>query len=803
MGFQQSEAAARFLDTNCRACSPFGGLGVGCVAACTPPADWASHILQQPDIIQIQIGLLCKTSGTGTPGMQPAERELCDHMQHTIALLNDKTDGFLDELLPNTYIDFAESHIGCIEGRTEMALREVQAALPSMLFAIGPLCSTETMTLSTSAFRAAHNFSSVLISSTSTAPSVSDENTYINVARPISSEVFVGRGSALLASRYNWKRVAIVSDDSDWAVEAAQAFIDEHAATGDGAGVINIGDAITTNIPAANDASINVEGILGRLESLDAKVVYLVVQPRIASQIFAAVYNTKRMYGRGFAWITAWTSEDMLRNPDGSISSAAVRGAEGVLGLIESNGAGTTLHESYKTTYQQVSSTGGCTAPRSPTLPRAAADQFCDLDWTSSTSDYGSPPGYSANSIDSIILAAHALNSNLRDATFRSDPAAVYAAIKTLATSPASVTGVSGVITLNPSADRLGNFDIQNFQISAARRRLAGKGLPWLGPRREAKQLEAAVRRELAVPLSSASATFQNVGSWRGDNSVPLAVDNVIFPGGVTTVPSDRGTSATAIVLGVTLPILFVIAVAAGLMYVQRLRNQKVVGLLKKELETFKDSIVGVRVVSEAFDPREDAGFTFGVESPRTKAGRAAPNWLPNSAIGLEQKAERLRVELSLSDATGLALAHHACQRVGIVPWAGAGADELITKAFTAIFGDEDGEDAPHFLGGAEEEVVEVPPPPQASIARARWWWGEDAGNVDKHSPEAVKQPGNWVSYNGSVCAELDRKYHEYVKGTGPAEAEVDLADRIGSTPDEQASHLPISPHSSPFHDLP
>ena len=227
--------------------------------------------------------------------------------------------------------------------------------------------------------------------------------------------------------------------------------------------------------------------------------------------------------------------------------------------------------------------------------------------------------------------------------------------------------------------------------------------------------------------------------------------------------PASPPFEAPFPVIAVAVPISGVVFVALIIVLLcarQRERAKKTIGLLKQELETFKDSIVGVRVVVEAYDPREDAGFTL----PRA------------SAISSAQKAEKLRVELRLGDiyqfASPETIAPLACRRLDVEIREGATTGELLNAAYIRIFG--------------EDMRTVDPPPPHASIARARWWWGEDAGSIERHDVESVKQPGNWVSYNTSVCVELDRYYHEYVKGAGPAEVEVDLADRIGSTGTEQ-----------------
>jgi hypothetical protein len=53
------------------------------------------RIVQAEDLTQLRVGIACGWS----PG-QRTRREQCDHVFHTIERLNDKTDGFYDDLLP-------------------------------------------------------------------------------------------------------------------------------------------------------------------------------------------------------------------------------------------------------------------------------------------------------------------------------------------------------------------------------------------------------------------------------------------------------------------------------------------------------------------------------------------------------------------------------------------------------------------------------------------------------------------------------------------------------------------------------
>ena len=82
-----------------------------------------------------------------------------------------------------------------------------------------------------------------------------------------------------------------------------------------------------------------------------------------------------------------------------------------------------------------------------------------------------------------------------------------------------------------------------------------------------------------------------------------------------------------------------------------------------------------------------------------------------------------------------------------------------------------------------DEEAGPRPPPPPPPPPRARWFWEEEAHLLAKHSPESRK--GNFIAYSGTVCAELDWKYNEWVlsgKSERLAKADVDLSGRISST---------------------
>ena len=92
-------------------------------------------------------------------------------------------------------------------------------------------------------------------------------------------------------------------------------------------------------------------------------------------------------------------------------------------------------------------------------------------------------------------------------------------------------------------------------------------------------------------------------------------------------------------------------------------------------------------------------------------------------------------------------------------------------------------------MRGYEDELVPLAPADAASIAHAHWYWQEDASCIGDHHESDVLQPGNFVRYSGTVCAELDAKYAAYTS-SGKRDSlrcvPIDLTDRIASTGTEQ-----------------
>ena len=221
-------------------------------------------------------------------------------MHHVAMMINDKHDGFYDDILPSVRLDLAEANVGCVNQRGAAAVAQLQAALPQMVAAIGVGCSSDVMDISNVDFRAQASFDAVVVSGSSTAPAIADETSYPNVARMATGEgPGGGPGHAALAAHYAWTKVAVLSTDSGWAIGASAAFTEAFTAT-PGNVVLNEGDSLTQafSIDALDnnpDSNGPIVAMLERLISLNTRIVYLCAEPRIQERIFRTVYQTGLM----------------------------------------------------------------------------------------------------------------------------------------------------------------------------------------------------------------------------------------------------------------------------------------------------------------------------------------------------------------------------------------------------------------------------------------------------------------------------------------------------------------------------
>ena len=275
----------------------------------------------------LPLGVLCEDSDS--PKKTP--REACDHIKHAVEALNDKNDGWYDELLPNHTIVTAVRSVGCgVEGLTRSAWLELQASLPGFTAVIGPGCSGDVWDVAGREWRASDGGHAVVISPSSTAPTLSDESAYPNVARMIANDTQGSAAITALCVALGWDRVALIHDSTTWSAGGAAAF---QAAFEAGGGEILPGGQISFTLAEFDSGAVHARELLEQLKDQEAKVIVMIVQPYIQRALFAWSFDHETLYGPGYGWVSFWPGEAALHNPDGSVNTSALQGAEGLISL--------------------------------------------------------------------------------------------------------------------------------------------------------------------------------------------------------------------------------------------------------------------------------------------------------------------------------------------------------------------------------------------------------------------------------------------------------------------------------------
>ena len=465
---------------------------------------------------------------------------------------------------------------------------------------VGPECSDSVASITDASWRAANNASQVVISHGSTVTTLADEGKFPNLARLVTSEIGVNVGVAALVKRYQWKRIAIVHEATMWGTDAAyqfeRAILDSVAdpklmytafaglnrstcANGDHPGESSAGegeegahrilrptdgcdpatafdpDAMYlaykgTNCAAGDDACADTcneanggfcaERIIEELVKLEAQVVFLAMNPKLQRHFYRAVH-INQVFGKGFAFISAWLVETAIRDRAGErIDTDAAQGAEGVLGLMpltkadeNKQGANTrkvpnnpTLFQKYATLWAASSSKSACCVSKLSGAGAGAGDAgSCTRQTAANATDIGGPycdsdgdgttsAGYSFQVFDAVLTFAKAMD---KGSLFRQPTAdTLYQSILDLDV----FEGITGDVILDPkSGDRIGNLQVLNVQRTSLNSTSTD-----------------------ATPRSLGTFEVKKIGTFAfgGAATRQLAVDvQVIFPGGETEIPAD------------------------------------------------------------------------------------------------------------------------------------------------------------------------------------------------------------------------------------------------------------------------
>ena len=152
----------------------------------------------------------------------------------------------------------------------------------------------------------------------------------------------------MVTKHYGWNRIAVVWDAADaWAADAARIFSEK---LGDAGGTVLGDKCVSSSCRTLSEAGTDLKGvrfdesggltaseaddILDALDDADARIVYIAAQPADQQMMFERIKQTQKLNGTGYAWLSAWLSEDIfLRN--GEVVPDAIEGARGLILAME------------------------------------------------------------------------------------------------------------------------------------------------------------------------------------------------------------------------------------------------------------------------------------------------------------------------------------------------------------------------------------------------------------------------------------------------------------------------------------
>jgi hypothetical protein len=709
-----------------------------CVLA--TPTKAPDRISQRPDVLALQLGVLCSD---GAPG--GADTEECHHARFTADVINDKTDGLFDDLLPFATIKVVDTSIGCVDvdrSRPLNGLRTIMDALPDLTGIVGPGCSDDVAALTSSGSRSTSGNTAVHFSQSSTAPILADHGNYPNLIRLTTNEYGVQAAVVAISQHFRWKRVGVVNDDSTWGQGASSVFIERFVAE----------QAHEVLNPAVTDRQLTksqiergesyadriISRVFDKLEAAGARIIWIAANPSVQRAVFSYVYRHKRMFGKGHAWITAWLSEGALVGADGLVDSNAVKGAEGLIGVGEGVDLSpeNTLIRQYSEAWGKASSVAACNGGATAERP------YCDSDGDPSTL-----PGYRAFMADAVLTYAKGMHAIYQDDP--TDSAALHAAVLAL---PA-FAGVSGTVSLDPkTGDRLGLIKMKNLQL-----------------------LHGTVRARRYVALESTKADFVDVGQYSSADGVRmLAGSPIIFPGGVQDVPLDAvaepetstETSPGLIFVYVFIPML----VLLGGVYWRHVKHQA--GHIRKQKKRVEE------------ERREKARAQQEADLERSQKEVARKLQLVAEAEQKEERKARVAAEKKLDDfQKSMSSMFQVSKR-----WLGMDLGRY-SGPQSILDHDADSEEEPAGFDDVDDpwntaSTVET----EFGMPRRErifWYWREDKERLSAHNPMMIMAPC-WVQYANSVSIEMERQYQIFLKDPSKHSHRTDLTDRISTTGTEK-----------------
>eukprot|EP01135_Chromosphaera_perkinsii_P009448 Nk52_evm6s1762 gene=Nk52_evmTU6s1762 len=389
---------------------------------------------------------------------QGKEREA--HFNLAIKLINDKTDGWFDDVLPTITLKGSTNDSAC-DGSTALGSALHQLFTVKVTGLIGAACSSASV----AAALVARVFKAPQISYSSTSPVLSSAADYPYFARTVLSDDFQGLIMIEVLIKNNWKWVGLMVEDSQYGLGISNVMLS--LATENSLGITFIQEVFSST---SSDEVIQSQ--IGVLNSKSIKIMILIANAIVAEKIvrnMAALENANELkWERKLQFILSdSTAGTTFTTAPLNVYSNFFDGAIG-LRPVQSFGE---LSDSYLNIWKGLSSA-----------------QYFDSDGDRSTVNT-----YGPSTFDAVVAMAKAIHAvNLEGKDFKNGTLILEKILLS------DFLGVTGPIKFNSNGDRsTGMYQIMNFQYPT----LSSRG----------RQQRRA---------SSDSKTWAQVGSWESTTGV-------------------------------------------------------------------------------------------------------------------------------------------------------------------------------------------------------------------------------------------------------------------------------------------
>ena len=153
-------------------------------------------------------------------------RERASHFRLALDRINNKADGWFDDILPNTVLRYVIDNSGCsrsvaLEGAAKQGTPCMQGVTRTPVVAtVGATCSGASM----SAQDLLKIYKIPMVSYSATSPDLSDKTLYPYFLRTVPSDVGQGKGIVDLAKNFGVKRMGLLASDGAYGLGLANQF---------------------------------------------------------------------------------------------------------------------------------------------------------------------------------------------------------------------------------------------------------------------------------------------------------------------------------------------------------------------------------------------------------------------------------------------------------------------------------------------------------------------------------------------------------------------------------------------------